>query len=176
MARPTVYAAGPDLFYPNAQARYAAIAALCDEFGFDLWTPEEDPNGPALAQTPEVARHLSVKNEDRANNCDILLANFQPFLGSQPDPGTVWEACCAYKEGNVVTGYIGDALTMAEREKQYRTLTAVGDVYRDAEGVLVEDFGLPANLMIAVPCQIFQTPRQALVYAVDQLSRKWDAA
>jgi len=137
--RPTVYLAGPDVFYPDAQARGERMKALCAARGwqglFPLDAEGEDGLAPGLA--------IYQANRRLIAQADGVVANLRDFRGFEPDSGTVWEVAHALALGKPVVGYLPQRSSLLERlGNQVRH-------GRDAQGCLVEDFGLPLNLMLA---------------------------
>jgi nucleoside 2-deoxyribosyltransferase len=59
----------------------------------------------------------------------------------------------AVASGKPVIGYLPEAGSFAERIRR-RHPHAVGEGLVDAKGWQLEEFGLPLNLMLAVPCRI----------------------
>lgn len=87
---------------------------------------------------------------------DAVLANLNPFRGCEPDSGTCVEVGFALALGKPVIGYLGNAETTTARvERVSGTALAWRDGRPlDQDGLYVEDFGLPLNLMLAVPVRI----------------------
>lgn len=135
-----IYIAGPDVFYPDAPALAAAKCAACVAQGFHPLHPIDQPvlDGPAI-----YARNQALMHE-----ADAIVANLSPFRGPSADPGTVFEFATLLALGRPAFAYS----------------LAPGDYFaRVAEdGMLVEDFGLPDNLMIAcaAPWVILDRPRE----------------
>ena len=82
-----------------------------------------------------------------------MLANLNPFRGSEPDSGTVFEVGYAIALGKRVVGYLEDARSQTEK-------LAGGDRCKgrivDHNGFSIEDFGLSVNLMLGIPCEIVE--------------------
>jgi nucleoside 2-deoxyribosyltransferase len=85
--------------------------------------------------------------------CDAVLANLDFFRGPEPDSGTCFEVGYAVARGKPVVGYVPEGGSFAERIRR-RHPQAVGQGLVDAAGWHLEEFGLPLNLMLAVPCRI----------------------
>jgi nucleoside 2-deoxyribosyltransferase len=137
-----IYLAGPEVFLPDALAVGAAKKALCAQHGhvgvFPLDPPAPSPSGP-----PDW-RRIHAANEMLIRGCDALVANLTPFRGTGADAGTVFELGFMRALGRPVHGYSNVAAGLRERTPCH----ADGPVWRDAEGLEVEDFGLGENLMI----------------------------
>lgn len=137
-----VYLAGPDVFRPDALAWAAAARALCVERGLVPLLP--------LDGTETTAEGIYRHNLRLIREADALVANLNPFRGFEPDSGTCVEVGMALALGKPVIGYLTDASPLLERMANGGK-TPPG---RDAEGWTVEDFGLPVNLMLAIPARI----------------------
>lgn len=147
-----VYLAGPDVFLPDAAARAARLKAICARHGLLGVSPLDglaagDPTcWDGLAEPLRIAR----RNEAHIAGCAALIANLTPFRGPSADAGTVFELGFMRALGRPVHGWSNDAAPFIAR-----TRAAIGHAshadgtFRDAEGLLLEDFGdLADNLMI----------------------------
>jgi nucleoside 2-deoxyribosyltransferase len=148
----SLYLAGPDVFRPDAADHGRRLIALCAEYGFIGVFPLE----PALAELPtprDVARHIYEANIAHIERCDAVLANLDFFRGPEPDSGTCFEVGYAVARGKPVVGYVAEQGSFAQRIRA-RHPQAVGEGLVDAAGWQLEEFGLPLNLMLGVPCRI----------------------
>jgi nucleoside 2-deoxyribosyltransferase len=146
-----VYLAGPDVFLPDARAWMERKKAICTRHGLTGITPLDDlPNEPAAwADLPEW-RRIALRNEAHIRNCAAVIANLTPFRGPSADVGTVYEVGFARGLGLKLFGYATVTAGFLER-----TVSAIGGgrqasdgSWWDADGLLVEQFGLFDNLMI----------------------------
>jgi nucleoside 2-deoxyribosyltransferase len=147
-----VYLAGPDVFLPDPSAWFRRKKAICAAFGLQGVSPLDDlPNEPGdWAHLPEW-RRIALRNEAHIRNADALIANLTPFRGPSADVGTVYEIGFARALGLKLFGYATVTTGFVER-----TIAALGGTARraadgswwDAEGLLIEQFGLFDNLMI----------------------------
>ena len=146
-----VYLAGPDVFLPEAMAwmeRKKAICASCRLVGV---SPFDDlPNAPPEWEDVPQWRRIALRNEAHIRNCQAVIANLTPFRGPSADVGTVYEVGFARGLGLKVFGYATVATGFLDR-----TLSAINGgwqhqdgSWRDADGLLIEQFGLFDNLMI----------------------------
>ena len=163
-----IYLAGPDVFRPDAAAHGRRLVALCAQFGFEGVFPLAEKL-PDLATPQDVARHIYQANVAHIDACGAVLANLDFFRGPEPDSGTCFEIGYAVARGKMVIGYVPEGGTFAQRIRQ-RHPHAVGAGLHDADGWHLEEFGLPLNLMLAVPGRIVVGDlRAALVALREQL-------
>ncbi len=140
-----LYLAGPDVFRPDALRWAAQAQAQCAAAGHQALVPLED----GLSAAESIYRN----NLRLLAEADAVLANLNPFRGAEPDSGTCVEIGYALALGKSIVGYAEDMRPLRERLQA----VAGGDgCCRDGEGLAVEDFGLPLNLMLAVPLQLVQ--------------------
>ncbi|MCY0387511.1 nucleoside 2-deoxyribosyltransferase [Robbsia sp. Bb-Pol-6] len=163
--RPRVYLAGPDVFFPDALARGATLRALCTEFGFEGLFPLDAP-APADASSPaRFARRIFEANLGLIRRADAVLANLQDFRGHEPDSGTAFEVGFAAALGLPVWAYGAPAVPIVEQ--------VPGDAAgRDAQGYLVEDFGMSRNLMLACAARVVPGDARA---CLAQMRATWPA-
>lgn len=148
----SIYLAGPDVFRPDAADHGRKLLALCAEFGFTGVFPLE-PSLPGGMQPQELAAHIYRANVAHIEACDAVAANLDFFRGPEPDSGTCFEVGYAVARGKPVVGYVPDAGSLAQRIRR-RHPQAVGEGLVDARGWQLEEFGLPLNLMLGVPCRV----------------------
>lgn len=154
-----LYLAGPDVFRPDAAVWAARARELCRVAGHVALIPFDD-------EAPLTAAAIYRNNLERIASADAVLANLNPFRGNEPDSGTCVEIGYALALGKIVIGYVDDLRPLRER------LGASGPdadgCYSDAAGHVVEDFGLPLNLMLAVPLQLLKGGIAAALLALPQ--------
>jgi nucleoside 2-deoxyribosyltransferase len=147
-----LYLAGPDVFRPDAAEHGRRLVALCARHGFDAVFPL-DESLPAGLPGPVAARRIYEANIAHIEACDAVVANLDFFRGPEPDSGTCFEVGYAVARGKRVVGYVPENGSFAERIRR-RHPQAVGQGLVDAAGWHLEEFGLPVNLMLAVPARI----------------------
>ncbi len=138
--RKKIYLAGPDVFYPDALARGRHMRALCAEYGFEGVYPLD-----AQIDATRAGVSLAIFEANRAfiDGADALAANLRDFRGFEPDSGTVWEVAYALAQGKPVVGYLPTSRSLRDRMAGHE------HEGMDRDGCVVEDFGLPLNLMVA---------------------------
>jgi nucleoside 2-deoxyribosyltransferase len=140
---PTVYLAGPEVFFPDVEAIAARLKALCATHGLTglFPTDAERPVGDGIS----TARAIYLGNVDLIDRSDAVIADISPFRGAGMDPGTAWEIGYAIARGLPVFAYSHDLRPYADRVGPAAPGPR-GPV--DGDGLLIEDFGLVENLMI----------------------------
>lgn len=147
MPQPTVYLAGPAVFHPAAKALFEYLVEICGKHGLTAVTPEigaVDLSGLDPAGKAAAIRRL---NMDKIAACDGVIACISPFRGPGADPGTAWEMGYAEALGKVVIGWCeetGDYLSRVPSDTDDQ-----GRAWCRQHGMVVEDFGLVENLMLA---------------------------
>lgn len=139
---PVVYLAGPDVFLPEPLARAEALKLICRRHGLLGVSPLDGlPGEPDGQDAPAIAN----RNERHIRQCSAVLANLTPFRGPSADAGTAYEVGFARALGRPVFGY---ACAPSDYAARVRAMPGAGG-QRDRDGLLIEDFGLCDNLMIA---------------------------
>ncbi len=143
-----VYLAGPDVFRPDALHWAEEGRRLCAALGYTALIPLDGVETTAIG--------ICQANIALINSADVVLANLNPFRGCEPDSGTCVEVGMALALGKRVIGYLASKDTTTQRVAR-----AAGKALEirqgrpvDSDGMYVEDFGLPLNLMLAVPLDI----------------------
>jgi nucleoside 2-deoxyribosyltransferase len=147
-----LYLAGPDVFRPDAADHGRRLVALCAEYGFEAVFPL-DTSLPRDLPPHEAAGRIYRANIAHIERCDAVLANLDFFRGPEPDSGTCFEVGYAVARGKPVFAYVPEHGSLAERIRR-RHPHAVGTGLVDAAGWELEEFGLPLNLMLGVPCRV----------------------
>ena len=149
---PRVYLAGPDVFFREPEVWAGRKKALCAQYGLEGVSPL-DPfmDEPAEWDSFPPWRRIAARNEAHIRSCQAVIANLTPFRGPGADAGTVYELGYARALGLVLFGYATTEDSFLSRTRDFLggSATAGEDgSWRDAEGLLLEDFGLFDNLMI----------------------------
>jgi nucleoside 2-deoxyribosyltransferase len=149
----TLYLAGPDVFRPDAAAHGRALQALCTDYGFTGVFPLDEALPGDLGSPQALAAFIYRRNVERIDACDAVAANLDFFRGAEPDSGTCFEVGYAVARGKPVIGYVPEPGSFAERIRQRHPEVVRGDLH-DVQGWRLEEFGLPLNLMLGVPCRV----------------------
>ena len=106
-------------------------------------------------ENPETeAKAIYEANITLIRKAQIVVANLNPFRGAEPDSGTCFELGFAHALDKKVCGYVGRMESLFSRVNRIEG----ADLARthDNQGMAIENFGLPLNLMLAVPAMIVE--------------------
>jgi nucleoside 2-deoxyribosyltransferase len=156
-----IYLAGPDVFLPDAMEIGRRKVELCTRHGLTGLYPLD--NAIDLAAT-DASLQIFRGNEAMMQSADAIIANLTPFRGPGADAGTVYELGYMAGHGKLCLGYSNDPSTYANRLGEFTDVTARDGILTDAQGLVVEDFGLSDNLMMIHALDLhgcaLVTPRQ----------------
>jgi nucleoside 2-deoxyribosyltransferase len=158
-ARPRIYLAGPDVFRLDAAAHMHSLVLFCEAAGLEALPPSDGM--PPITAIGKEAQYIFDTNMTRLSQADGVIANLEPFRGTEPDSGTVFEVGVAVAMGLPVVAY-GVSNTYAARVRQLMRVVRTNGVLRDPKNYVVEDFDLPLNLMLACSVRIEDTAEKAL--------------
>ena len=157
-----VYLAGPDVFLPDAVEIGRRKQDICARHGLTGLYPLD--NAVDLS-AGDASLQIFKGNEAMMNGADAIIANLTPFRGPGADAGTVYELGYMAGRGKFCLGYCNDPSLYADRVRKFTRLTSQGGRLIDADGLTVEDFGLPDNLMMVHALDLhgcsLVVPRQA---------------
>ncbi len=149
-----VYLAGPDVFLPLAEVWAERRKAICLRHGLIGVTPLDDAADQpiAWAELPEW-RRIALRNEALILSADAVIANLTPFRGPSADVGTAYEVGFMRALGRPVFGYSTTAAPFTQRTRDFAAthggaIGGSGGIWRDADDMLIEQFGLTDNLML----------------------------
>ena len=157
-----IYLAGPDVFLPDALAIGRRKAAICAHHGLIGLYPLDNAVDLAAA---DASLAIFKGNEAMMDAADAIIANLTPFRGPSADAGTVYELGYMAGRGKLCFAYSNDPAIYADRvARSFRITTSDAGHITDADGLTVEDFGLPDNLMMIHTLDLhgarLVTPRQ----------------
>lgn len=143
----SVYLAGPDVFYVDAERLAEEHKRLCRQYGFEPMHPIDQPN--------LTSEHIFGTNIEMLRRADAVVANLNPFRGTEVDSGTAFEVGFAIARGIPVVGYVANSESLKDRvERLLGPLVEQNCTWRDRDANLVENFEYPLNLMLAESCLI----------------------
>lgn len=151
-----IYLAGPDVFLPDAVAIGQRKREICQRLGVAGLYPLD--NTVDLAAS-DVSLQIFKGLEAMMDASDAIIANLTPFRGPGADPGTVYELGYMAGRGKLCLAYCNDPAPYAERVASFTTVTRASDRRLiDCDGLTVEDFGLPDNLMMIHALDLHGSP------------------
>jgi nucleoside 2-deoxyribosyltransferase len=143
-----IYIAGFDVFKPQAKQIGNEYKHLCEKFGYKGMYPLD--NEIESLWSKQKAREFIYKNNiDLIEKCDIVIANANPFRGTELDSGTAFEIGYAKALKKEVILYMDNILDYKQK------ITCKRNEDCDKDGMSIEDFGLPLNLMFS-DCKMVQ--------------------
>ncbi|ERP38957.1 nucleoside 2-deoxyribosyltransferase [Chitinivibrio alkaliphilus] len=137
----SVYFAGPLVFHPSYDNFVVTIKELCPSFSIHPRIP-----GDGSISSP-TAKRIFAENMSHLYQCDLILADITPFRGACVDDGTAFEIGVAAALKKDIYTYSNRSGTYADTVKEI--VGCSSSPLRDAQDALIEDFSLPANLMIS---------------------------
>jgi nucleoside 2-deoxyribosyltransferase len=141
-----IYLAGPDVFLPDAIEIGRRKAEICAAHGVSGLYPLD--NSVDLTAS-DASLTIFKGNEAMMDAADAIIANLTPFRGPSADAGTVYELGYAAGRGKFCLAYSNDPTPYRDRVARCLGVTTTADGRLvDPEGLTVEDFGRPDNLMM----------------------------
>jgi nucleoside 2-deoxyribosyltransferase len=135
-----IYLAGFDVFRKDSTEYGKHLVKCCAEEGAVGLYPLDNVVPEGLS-AHAMAKWIADANVRMIDSCDAVLVNLNPFRGYEPDSGSIFEFGYACGVGKPVWGYFEDHRPMIEK------VPAVNGF--DNDGMAVENFNLPVNLMLA---------------------------
>ncbi len=148
----TVFLAGPDLWYPDADAHLERQRLVAEQAGFLVLEPgllaAEVRDAGELAARARYAERVS-----RLRRADAGIVNLTPFRGPAADSAATFEMGFLAGLGKPLVGWINlsDETEAEYRERVEAWMGARPDdagVWRDGEDCEIEDLGLPEATML----------------------------
>jgi nucleoside 2-deoxyribosyltransferase len=141
-----IYLAGPDVFLPDAIEIGRRKAAICAGHGLVGLYPLDNTIDITAA---DASLAIFKGNEAMMESADAIIANLTPFRGPSADAGTVYELGYMAGRGKLCFAYSNDPALYPERvARSFAVTKAAAGHMIDNDGLTVEDFGLPDNLMM----------------------------
>ncbi|KAG5478588.1 hypothetical protein LSCM4_04821 [Leishmania orientalis] len=145
----SIYIAGPAVFHPDhGEKYYSKVRALLSEKGVVPLIPVDNVVSGAL--------DIRNKNIEMIQACDAVIADLSPFRSKEPDCGTAFEVGYAAALGKPLLTFSSDTRSMVDKYG--------GEM---AEGLSVENFGLPFNLMLHDGTHVFDSFEAAFEHFVE---------
>ncbi|WGS22591.1 MULTISPECIES: nucleoside 2-deoxyribosyltransferase [unclassified Bradyrhizobium] len=151
-----IYLAGPDVFLPDAVEIGRRKAEICALHGHTGLYPLDNAVTPVVAG---ASLTIFKSNEAMMESADAIIANLTPFRGPSADAGTVYELGYMAGRGKLCLAYSNDPASYANRVARLQQVAEAPDGRLiDAEGLTVEEFGLPDNLMMIHALDLHGSP------------------
>jgi nucleoside 2-deoxyribosyltransferase len=150
-----IYLAGPDVFLPDAIEIGARKVAMCARHGVRGLYPLDNT---IERDAADASLQIFKANEAMMDQCDAIIANLTPFRGAGADPGTVYELGYMAGRGKFCLGYCNDPAPYADRVRRTTRVERRDGRLVDADGLAVEDFGHPDNLMMIHALELHGAP------------------
>ncbi len=168
--KPVVYLAGFERNDSDAIQKYATMKASLEKHGFDVLTPLDKAVGVEIIETDdkyERAYNQFDHYQQHVRNCDIILANLSDYQGYEPNEDVAFECGMAFQLGKKLFAYMDDTRHMVDRIPN----NGASELPRDINGLNVEDFEAPLNLMFAASYRIYDGKFEEVVEKmVEELS------
>lgn len=143
-----IYIAGPDVFKENSIEIGQLYKKISKCYGYIGLYPLD--NEISFNNKPRViANNIYKANISLIKECDIVIANLNPFRGKEADSGTIWECGYAKALGKKVYGYMNNTQAYINTFKKNETTSNRKGETTDLHNLVIEDFDYPINLMIA---------------------------
>lgn len=150
-----IYIAGPSVFNRDIAFRDRLKKKVADAGFIPLYPADEQEE--AECNTPDaitLALHIRAKNLALIEQADAIIASFEPFRGPSLDVGTAYEIGYAQAKAKPVFAYSTVGSDYKDRvianNQWSRPVSFQGkEAIVDDMGMLIEDFGLKDNLMLA---------------------------
>jgi nucleoside 2-deoxyribosyltransferase len=150
-----IYLAGPDVFLPDAVEIGRRKAEICSRHGVTGLYPLDN----AIARDAvDASLQIFKANDAMMDRCDAIIANLTPFRGAGADPGTVYELGYMAGRGKFCLAYCNEPALYADRVRRLTKVERRDDRLVDADGLTVEDFGHPDNLMMIHALELYGAP------------------
>ena len=141
-----IYLAGPDVFLPDAIEIGRRKVEICARHGLTGLYPLDN-----VVDLSAASASLTIfkGNEAMMDAADAIIANLTPFRGPSADAGTVYELGYMAGRGKLLSRLQQRPAAYRDRVARIRDVTTSADGQLvDREGLTVEDFGWPDNLMM----------------------------
>ena len=152
--KPLVYLSTFERYDIDAQLKLTAMKEILSRYGFEGISPLEDAPGVERVQSDdlyEVAYNTFDHYQQHVRNCDIILANLNPYHGYEPNDDVSFECGMAFQLGKKLFAYVDDLRPMVDLIPNGGEANGC----RDVNGMNVEDFENPLNLMFGASFTLF---------------------
>lgn len=173
--KPLVYLATFERYDIDARLKLDAMKEILNRFGFEGISPLDDAPGIVRIQSEDVyemAYNTFDFFQQHVRNCDIILANLNPYHGYEPNEDVSFECGLAFQLGKKLFGYVDDLRPMVEQIPNGGEANGC----RDVNGMNVEDFDNPLNLMFGASFTLFTGTFEDVVRQMAEAMRDFKLA
>lgn len=144
-----LFLADSNIFYKDCTVRVEKNIDLCEKLGFEAFHPLKSNFHASPDMTPnEMAVAIAQNNLKQLDTSDILVAELEPFRGNEVDTGVAFEIGYMTAKGKKIYAYMKDTTTTYCQRYNPKSYDEQDRVHRDELGRRIEEFGMPANLMV----------------------------
>lgn len=142
----SIYIAGPAVFNPDfGVGYYDHVRKLLEPHNVTPLIPTDN-----VLENP-TGLLIRNKNIEMIQQCDAIIADLSPFRSNEPDCGTAFEVGYAAALGKLLLTFTTDKRSMVEKYGGGK----------DKDGLSVENFDLPFNLMLSDGTPVFSSFEEA---------------
>ncbi|MBR2672705.1 MAG: nucleoside 2-deoxyribosyltransferase [Oscillospiraceae bacterium] len=138
----------------DAKEKYAEKKAILEKYGFVGIAPTDDAPGVENIETDdpyEKAYNIFDRYQQHVRNCDIILSDLNDYRGGyEPASDVAFEAGMAFELGKKMYGYMDNIGPMVDRIPN----GGEENGFRDFNGMNVENFNAPINLMFGASVKL----------------------
>jgi nucleoside 2-deoxyribosyltransferase len=161
--KPLVYVSMSDRDNKNAAEKYEKMRKTLEKYGFEGVFPTDDAPGIENIVTDDKyqnAYNLFSRYTAHVRNCDIILLDLNDYRGGfEPNSDVAFEGGYSFELGKKQYGFMNNIGPMVNRIPNTRT----EDSTRDFNGMNVEDFNAPLNLMFGSSVKLFDGDFEEIV-------------
>lgn len=146
------YLAGTECFMVDKIPYGLWMEEVCRKYNFQGIFPPDDAPGlvkPGLEDFQNVFTRCAFffdRDQLHIRNSNMVIANFNPFHGHEPDSGTIFEAGMSFGLGYPCYCFTSDGRPLIER---IGNRLGEDGLYRDIEDFVVENYGYPLSSRLA---------------------------
>lgn len=143
-----IYLAGPGVFSPDCKQWGEHLKTVCTANGLEGLYPRDREVPVELRLPDEKRRWIFASDCELIRQADAVFADMRSFRSdTEPDSGTAFMVGFAHALGKPVWLWLPDCPPGSKLIGRV-ACAQDGDFWVDAEGMIVEDFGVPLNLML----------------------------
>lgn len=153
--KPVVFLSSSHRDDVDAEQKFAVMKEILAKYGFVGIAPTDDAPGVENIETDDPyakAYNLFDRYQQHVRNCDIILCDLNDYRGGyEPHSDVAFEAGMAFELDKKLYGYMDDIGPMMNRIPN----GGADNGNRDFNGMNVEDFEAPINLMFGASFTLF---------------------